>query len=255
MTHYHNAEQFLPSQNVMTEAHCKLLETWDRLELSHGVYPVLMTVTGSRAYGTSQPDSDWDFRGVYVDTLSQVLSMDGPSKFFGPDADIDDVMLYELRHFCRLAGAANPTALEVLWGDEFIARRAGHLLRENRSLFLSRKILKTYGGYAAGQMKKAREGTGGSRGQDHHKRLKFKLHTLRLIDAGIHALTFSTVQVKHQRPDLLFEHASRPLDEVEKLVRVGLDIMEVAAEKSKLPDQPDEVAINSLIYRIQTGGY
>lgn len=211
---------------------------------------VLLTRTGSRAYGTDHPDSDHDFRGVFVC---------GKMRLYGLNADWKtvelrephDAVAYELRHFCQLAAKANPTALEVLWGDDFDCGYVGEYLRENRDLFLSKRIVHTYGGYAISQLRKAQAGTGGSRGADHHKRMKFKLHTLRLLGAGLHALRHGEVLVRVPDPEGLREMAEADIEVVAGVAEDILADMAVEAERSKLPSEPNVEQINNLIYNIR----
>lgn len=211
---------------------------------------ILLSATGSRAYGTDTPDSDYDFRGVYMASLPRVLSMAGAKQSLAMTSP-HDAVVYELSHFCKLAAAANPTALEVLWAGSVWASPAVVLLRSHRDLFLSKRLVKTYGGYAIGQLKKAREGTGGSRGATHHQRTKFKLHTLRLLDAGVAALETGEVQVKVPDPQKLREQALGDIDYIEVLAKQRMEAMERAALASALPEHPDENAINKLIYEMR----
>jgi hypothetical protein len=220
---------------------------------------VLVSRTGSRAYGTDNPDSDHDFRGVYVAGLRRVLSLGGAKDALELNsiAEDADVVVYELAHFARLAAKANPTALEMLWSDDQMidAYSAGGQLINSRGLFLSKRIVHTYGGYAVSQLRKAREGTGGSRGASHHKRTKFKLHTLRLLMAGVHALKHGEVLVRLQplQVEWLKGVAEKDLDKVESIAEAMLITLDNAAAYSKLPDEPDMGKINHLVYRIRMG--
>jgi len=75
---------------------------------------------GSRAVGTDDPGSDYDFAGVYVETLDSVL---GGTK---PPATISiirsevgaDITIWPLRRFFELAAKCNPTVLELLWSPQ-----------------------------------------------------------------------------------------------------------------------------------------
>lgn len=118
---------------------------------------LFMCVAGSRAYGTNTPTSDWDFRGAvvappqyrdgYLHRFEQLVLND-------PDCTIFDV-----RKFFKLAADSNPNVLELLWLDDadYIEKGVGFdLLRQNRSLFLSKKVLYTFVGYSTSQLKRIR---------------------------------------------------------------------------------------------------
>lgn len=211
---------------------------------------ILLARTGSRAYGTDHADSDHDFRGVYLASLRRFCSLGGVQESIVLN-EPHDTTVYELGHFARLAAKGNPTALETLWSNDYLGSSAGETLRSHRGLFLSKRVVKTYGGYAISQLKKAEAGIGGSRGADHHKRTKFKLHTLRLILAGTRVLATGEVMVRVPFPSALRMVAEGELDEVKRYAEQLLRAMDEAAEKSTLPDHPDEQAINSLLYRIR----
>jgi predicted nucleotidyltransferase len=221
-------------------------------KLNECVPMVLLAESGSRAYGTHRPDSDHDYKGVYMLPAAEMLSLGGGSQTHAL-SDID-ATAYELLHFCKLAANANPTVLETLWADNWMSQTTlGSLLRENRDLFLSKRVAKTYGGYAMAQVKKAKEGTGGSRGQSHHKRHKFKLHTLRLLVAGCHALEYGEVLVRLNSilTSTLNTHAEAEMEEFERYAEMLLMDLNQAAETSDLPDAPDVAAINKLMQEMR----
>jgi predicted nucleotidyltransferase len=209
----------------------------------------LIALAGSRAYGTDRPGSDVDLAGVYVAPTRDVLSLNPPK---GSHRFEDrDVVLHELHQFCKLAAAANPTILEILWGPELYKTLDGGRLRVRRDLFLSRRVAKTYGGYAIAQLRKADAGTGGSRGVEHFKREKFLMHTLRLAEAGLHAIKTGEVLVRVPDPERLWERARRPLEVVAAEVEQLVARMDALVNVCALPEHPNFDAINQLIYEIR----
>jgi predicted nucleotidyltransferase len=211
--------------------------------------PALVALTGSHAYGTNHPDSDVDFRGFYVAPTEAFFNLQPPQE--SVDRTLPDVTLYELRKFVKLAVGANPTILEVLWTDPVHSTDVGDLFRAHRRVFLSKKVLKSYGGYAMQQLQKARNGTGGSRGQAHLRREKFKLHTYRLMLAGIHVLETGDLQVRVDDPEALWAKARQPLEAIEREFGALDDRMRRAATSSKLPDEPDYAAVNELLRQVR----
>lgn len=210
----------------------------------------LVTLGGSRAYGTDRPGSDLDLSGVYVAPLRKVLALRGAEKSYRfPDRD---VTFFELAHFCKLASSANPTILEMLWAPILFGTINGARLRVHRDLFLSKRVLRTYGGYAVSQLRKADAGSGGSRGVEHFKREKFLMHTLRLLDTGVAILRTGEVPVRVADPDALWDRARRPLEAVAAEADVLLRDMDAAAAASALPDEPDHDAIDRMVYEIRT---
>jgi predicted nucleotidyltransferase len=214
---------------------------------------VYLGLTGSRAYGTHHEDSDHDYKGIYVAELPRVLRFDQKAPGNLSVAGDADITLYELGHFFKLAADANPTVLELLWTDDFVASPLGQEIHKIRTQFLSRRVEHTYGGYAMAQLKKAREGSGGSRGHNQYKRTKFKLHTLRLLEAGIHALKHGEIRVQVADPKGLRARAEGyDLDQLEQAVHQGCEIMHLMAINSSLPEKPEFDKLNEVLYTLRT---
>lgn len=118
--------------------------------------PILIfeTLHGSRAYGLERAGSDWDYKGIIIGPKGWYFGIKGgPEQIeLGPDH-----VHYEVRKFCRLAEKANPTLLEVLFtdpADHTVCTPIGTRLLDARRLFLSKRVGKSFGGYALGQLKR-----------------------------------------------------------------------------------------------------
>lgn len=111
-------------------------------------------VAGSHAYGTAVEGSDEDRRGVFAAPASFLL---GLSALEQVSDEKSDLVYYELGRFVELLLKNNPNALEVLAIPEDCVRYKHPLfdLLES-SLFLSKLCGQTFGGYAMGQIRKAR---------------------------------------------------------------------------------------------------
>ncbi len=110
------------------------------------------TVHGSQAYGLATPASDVDLKGVLV----------GPAGWYhgyvgGPEQIelTGDHVRYEIRKYFRLAAAANPTVLELLWTPSEChvhMSPAGERLLAAREQFLSLRVKDSFSGYAMSQL-------------------------------------------------------------------------------------------------------
>lgn len=115
---------------------------------------ILKVVWGSRAFGTADPDSDTDIRGVCIPPRYFLL---GLGDFEQYEDDATDTVIYSLVKFTRLALANNPNILDILWADAedvLFMDAYGARLRAARQLFLSRLAAQTYAGYAASQIQR-----------------------------------------------------------------------------------------------------
>lgn len=135
-------------------------------------HTIILALAGSKSYGTDHPLSDTDYKGVLVTPRDIVLS---PFRTFeqtswkgegetGRASEIDGVVeadeegtIFGLQKFVNLCASCNPNVIELLFVDEkhlIHCTELGHMLRENREIFLSQRALKTFTGYAMSQLKR-----------------------------------------------------------------------------------------------------
>ncbi len=116
---------------------------------------IFKSIVGSQAYGTSIPESDIDHKGVYMQSIDDLISFN-----YKPQIEKSkDEVHYEIRRFIELLQSANPTVLELLYSPEdcIITKSPEFdLLVQNRDKFLTKRCLMSFGGYAVAQIKKAR---------------------------------------------------------------------------------------------------
>jgi predicted nucleotidyltransferase len=125
---------------------------------------IFVGLAGSHGYGLNRPESDYDYRGIFIapkryylgfDSIEQKDSgWDEPGIFPFIDGN-EDTVIYELRKVIHLLAGANPNVLELLWltNYPFLTNVGQHLIN-HRNLFLSKKVKHTYSGYAFAQIKK-----------------------------------------------------------------------------------------------------
>lgn len=120
---------------------------------------ILLTTGGSYAYGTNisskEHVSDFDVRGICLNTKKELLTMSCNDK---PIEDKElDCTVYPLKQIIGLLTNSNPNVLEMLGTKEehlFIITKEGKMLRENSSLFLSKRVYASFGGYAIQQLRR-----------------------------------------------------------------------------------------------------
>jgi len=126
----------------------------DRAAAERGM--LFRCLSGSRAYGTANADSDTDVRGVFAAPPRSVMT-----PFFPLDeADFGgDDRAFELTKWARLMSQQNPNIVELLWTDGesvLFEHPAWAPLRAARAELLTRRVRHTFGGYAASQLRKMR---------------------------------------------------------------------------------------------------
>lgn len=113
-------------------------------------------LVGSHLYGFATEDSDLDYRGVMLAPLQALVGLGSFEQFQIQDEE-HDVVIYELRKFCRLALGCNPNILDLLYAKPEhweVETAQWRKIYEIRHLFLSQKVRKTFSGYAYSQLKK-----------------------------------------------------------------------------------------------------
>lgn len=105
---------------------------------------------GSLAYGTNVASSDTDFRGIFLGSRYEVSTpFDNVTEWV--DLNEEDTKFFELNFFTSLATSNNPNILETLYVDKkdvVITTPEYEHLRNNRDIFLSKKIAMTTSSYA-----------------------------------------------------------------------------------------------------------
>lgn len=213
---------------------------------------VYMTRAGSWAYGTNIESSDVDYRGVAIVPPEYYL---GPfSKFEQAEVKDPDMTIFCLRKFVTLASQGNPNILELLFTDESDICHDecllwGWMLRDMRSLFVTKRCRATYAGYATGQLKKIKNntdnGTPGSLRFERIQRFGFDtkqaLHLVRLFRMCREILETGEVNVKRKDAAelLAIRNGAWTLPELCEYAEHEDSELDAICEKSCLPEAPD----------------
>lgn len=113
---------------------------------------VFLVVYGSHAFGTNIPTSDLDIRGVVLDRNTDLLGITNFEQYIDNETD---TVIYSLSKFLKLVKECNPSILEMLFckPEHYLyVSPVGKKLLENRHLFLSQKVIYSFGGYANAQL-------------------------------------------------------------------------------------------------------
>lgn len=112
----------------------------------------MLCLGGSWAYGTNVPTSDVDIRGCATNDKEQILT----NQNFEQVCDsTTDTTIYSFNKLISLLSNCNPNTIELLGNNSehyIYLNDVGKQLIENRKLFLSKKAVKSFGGYANQQL-------------------------------------------------------------------------------------------------------
>lgn len=115
---------------------------------------ILLTLGGSHAYGTNVETSDIDCRGIAYNPLDSLL---GNKVFEQYEDKTTDTTIYGLNKMFKLLLECNPNTIEQLGSKPehyIILSDDGKKLIENRKIFLSKRAVYTFGGYANAQLRR-----------------------------------------------------------------------------------------------------
>jgi predicted nucleotidyltransferase len=115
---------------------------------------IFLTLGGSHAYGTSTFKSDVDIRGCAFNPKSDLLGM---TNFEQVIEHTTDTTIYSFNKLIGLFLNANPNSIEMLGCKPehyiFFSPVAQQLI-DNRKMFLSRRAVNSFGGYADAQLRR-----------------------------------------------------------------------------------------------------
>ena len=137
-------------KELMNTTEYDFLRTNERL----GDRIMLLGLGGSFAYGTNNEGSDIDFRGVTLQLPSDLIGMTEFEQF---EDDKTDTVIYGFNKLVKLLLECNPNTCEILGLDKdqyLIKSELGQELIDNSRLFLSKRAIKSFGGYADSQLRR-----------------------------------------------------------------------------------------------------
>jgi len=160
--HLDGIQHLVGANSAPLESKIAVYKNMKRIEVEKRT--IFIGLAGSHGYGLNRPESDYDYRGVFIASKRYYLGFDQiEQKDSGWDEEgifpflngNKDTVIYELRKIIQLLSGANPNILELLWLNEYtFLNVVGQHLINHKQLFLSKKVKYTYAGYAFAQIKK-----------------------------------------------------------------------------------------------------
>ena len=115
---------------------------------------ILLTLGGSHAYGTNVEGSDVDIRGCALNSKEEILTNKNFEQFVN---EATDTTVYSFNKIINLLINVNPNTVELLGckPEHYLyLSPIGQELINNRHLFLSKKCIYSFGGYANQQLRR-----------------------------------------------------------------------------------------------------
>lgn len=125
-----------------------------RTDKNLGCNVIILTLGGSHAYGTDNENSDLDVRGCALNSKMQILTNENFEQFVN---EATDTTIYSFNKLVSLLSNVNPNTIEMLGNKPehyFYLHPIGKELIDNAHLFLSKRAIYSFGGYANQQLRR-----------------------------------------------------------------------------------------------------
>lgn len=113
---------------------------------------MFLTLGGSHAYGTNVETSDVDIRGCAMNNASEIVGLSNFEQFLNTETD---TTVYAFNKLINLIINCNPNTIEMLGckPEHYIYMTdIGREMIDNRKMFLSKRAIHSFGGYANQQL-------------------------------------------------------------------------------------------------------
>lgn len=137
-------------KDILRQTEYSFIKTNEHL----GKHVILLGLAGSYSYGTNIESSDIDIRGI---TLNQKSDLIGLTRFEQYVDDNTDTVIYAFNKIITLLLSCNPNTIELLGLNlehYLYLNDIGRMLLDNKRLFLSRRAINSFGGYADAQLRR-----------------------------------------------------------------------------------------------------
>lgn len=228
---------------------------------------ILLGLGGSYSYGMNiEGKSDIDIRGVALNSKEEILLLQN----FGQIVDENtDTTIYSFNKMVNLLCKANPNVMEQLGLNPehyLYIHPIGQVLLNNSKLFLSKRAVYSFAGYAKEQLKKLDNKSSRSFGEDytgigrrnryaaaHNKLGKYMAHLIRLYYMCFDILeNQKIITYRNKEHDLLMNiRNGEYLDKNQQPISSFYDLLselekrlEYDEKNTSLPETPDYQRIN-----------
>ena len=184
-----------------------------------GKHVILLGLAGSYAYGTNIEGSDIDIRGI---TLNQKSDLIGLTQFEQYVDDNTDTVIYAFNKMVNLLLSCNPNTIELLGlaPDNYLyLNDIGQMLLDNKILFLSKRAIQSFGGYADAQLRRLQNALA----RDTFPQSEKEQHIFNSVKNAMYSFNSSYKSFENGSLEIFIDKAINPELETEIFINANLN--------------------------------
>ena len=183
-----------------------------------GKHVILLGLAGSYSYGTNIETSDIDVRGITLNQKSDLIELTQFEQYV--DENTDSV-IYAFNKIVTLLLSCNPNTIELLGLNPehyLYLNDIGQMLLDNRKLFLSKRAINSFGGYADAQLRRLQNALA----RDTFPQSEKEQHIFNSVKNAMHSFNSSYRNFENGSMEIFIDEAVNPELETEIFVNANL---------------------------------
>lgn len=183
-----------------------------------GRHVILLGLSGSYSYGTNIDTSDIDVRGIALNRKSDLI---GLTQYEQYTDDNTDTVIYTFNKMITLLLSCNPNTIELLGLKKehyLYLSNIGQELLDNKGLFLSKRAINSFGGYADAQLRRLQNALA----RDSYPQSEREQHIFNSVKNAIHDFNHQYQSFRDGSMEIFIAQAENPDFDTEIFVNADL---------------------------------
>lgn len=184
-----------------------------------GKHVILLGLGGSYSYGTNVETSDLDVRGITLNRKSDLIGLTQYEQYIDHKTD---TVIYTFNKMVSLLLACNPNTIELLGlkPEHYLyVNGIGAQLLDNKKLFLSKRAIRSFGGYADAQLRRLQNALA----RDTFPQSEREQHIFNSVKNAMYEFNKQYKQYREGSLEIFIDQAENPEFETEIFVNAKLD--------------------------------
>lgn len=183
-----------------------------------GKHVILLGLAGSYSYGTDIDTSDIDVRGITLNRKSDLIGLTQYEQYVD---DKTDTVIYTFQKVITLLLSCNPNTIELLGLNQehyLYLHEIGQQLLDNKKMFLSKRAINSFGGYADAQLRRLQNALA----RDSYPQSEREQHIFNSVKNAMHDFNRQYKRYRGGSLEIFIDKAENPEFETEIFVNADL---------------------------------